>query len=104
MKTMQQPFDWETTMKTTADHAKAAVRMNERTVAALAETLDHLRHHGQHLGRLEEAMTRMETKRATPPSQPMISNSPKRTHHLFRLLPILTAYLAGVASVEFFWN
>ncbi len=88
-------------MKATEANAKIAAKMTERAVAALAETLDHLRHHGQQLARLETKMKEM----AAPPPSPGLLPHPSSPHlptpRPVHLLPITAAYIAGVAFGAF---
>lgn len=93
------PIDWETTMKTTEANASVAAKMTERAVAALSETLEHLRHHGHQLSRLE---TMMKEAKAQPVPQPHCPSLPlppaPRTLHP---LPLIVAFTAGALFAVF---
>ena len=89
------PIDWENTMKATEANAQISAKMTERAVAALSEALDHLRHHGQQLSRLEAMMNAIPAQPTPQPHRPSFqrNQAPRRFH----LLPLIAAFLAGLA-------
>ena len=89
------PIDWEAAMKRTEENARIAAKMSERAVAAMAETLDSLDHHGKHLIRLETMVKQMKAQPAPPSLQPRLSLPSKPAPHRFHPLPIIAAFLAG---------
>ncbi len=98
------PIDWEATMKTTEANARIAAKMTERAVAALAETLDHLRHHGQQLKRLEATMEEVKAQSMRPAPQLRHSLPPTQSLRRFHPLPVIIAFLAGAALAAFIVN
>lgn len=93
------PIDWETTMKTTEANATVAAKMTERAVAALSETLDHLRHHGHQLSRLETMMKEAKPLPVPQPHRPSppLTPAPRRPHPL----PLIVAFTAGALFAVF---
>lgn len=94
------PIDWETTMKTTEANASVAAKMTERAVAALSETLDHLRHHGHQLSRLETMMKEAKAQPVPQPHRPSFPRppAPRRLHPL---LLFTAAFLLGAAFAAY---
>ena len=91
------PLDWEAAMKATEANASVAAEMTERVAGRMAETLDHLRHHGKQLSRLETMMKEAAMKASAPPPLPHRFLPPTPTRR-FPPLPLITAaFLLGAA-------
>ena len=95
------PIDWEAAMKRTEENARIAAKMSERAVAAMAETLDSLDHHGKHLTRLEAMVKQMKAQTAPLPLHPHLSLPSKPVPRHRHPLPIIIAFLAGAAFAAF---
>ena len=93
------PIDWETTMKATEANAQVAAKMTERAVAALSETLDHLRHHGHQLSRLEVMIKEAKAQPMPQPHRPSLPRTPAPRR--FHPLPLIAAFMAGAAFAVF---